>query len=109
MASGIGIVQGTKEIIPVTVVDKSGLTTDLSTASPKFWFQAPDDSYVYDNVATTASGMIVMPLVDTSSGGPGGLLDLGIYRMYVGWTNGSEVVKKFAAYVTIGLAELNGS
>lgn len=103
MAIGTEITQGTKEIIPVEIVDSTGLTTDLSTASPKFWFQAPDDSYIYDNIATTASGMIIMPLVDTSAGGPGGLLALGVYRLYVGWTNGSEVVKKFAQYISITL------
>lgn len=103
MPSGIGITQGTKEIIPVTIVDKTNVTTDLSGASPKFWFQKPDDTYVYNNVAATASGMRIDCLVDTSSGGPGGLLATGTYRLYVGWTNGSEVVKKFAAYVEIGL------
>lgn len=103
MASGVEITQGTKEIIPVDVVDKTGITTDLSAASPKFWFQASDDSYVYDNVAATASGMRIDCLVDTSSGGPGGLLATDTYRLYVGWTNGSEVVKRFAAYIIIAL------
>lgn len=103
MPSGIGITQGTKEIIPVTIVDKTNVTTDLSGASPKFWFQKPDDTYVYSNVTATATGMRIDCLVDTSAGGPGGLLATGTYRLYVGWTNGSEVVKKFAAYVEIGL------
>lgn len=103
MASGVEITQGTKEIIPVDIADKTGVTTDLSTASPKFWFQKPDDSYVYDNVAATASGMRIDCLVDTSAAGPGGLLAEGTYRLYVGWTNGSEQVKRFAAYVLITL------
>lgn len=103
MASGIEITQGTKEIIAVDVTDRTGLTSDLSTASPKFWFQADDDSYVYNNVAASAVGMQFQCLVDTSSGGPGGLLDVGTYRLYVGWTRGSEVVKRFVMYVMISL------
>ncbi len=103
MASGIEITQGTKEYIPVDVVDRTGLTNDLSTASPKFWFQADDDSYVYNNVSATGVGMQIQCLVDTSSGGPGGLLAVGTYRLYVGWARGSEVVKRFAMYVLISL------
>lgn len=103
MASGVEITQGTKEIIPVDVVDKTGITTDLSGATPKFWFQADDDSYVYDNVAATGVGMRIDCLVDTSSGGPGGLLAVGTYRLYVGWTNGAEVPKRFAAFILITL------
>lgn len=103
MPSGIEITQGTKEIIPVDVVDKTGVTSDLSGASPKFWFQKPDNSYVYNNVAATGVGMRIDCLVDTSSGGPGGLLAEGTYRLYVGWTNGSEQIKRFAIYVIISL------
>lgn len=103
MASGIEITQGTKEIIPVDVIDRTGVTTDLSTATPKFWFQKPDNSYVYDNVAATAVGMRIDCLVDTSAGGPSGLLAVGTYRLYVGWTRGSEVPKRFAMYVLITL------
>ena len=105
MAIGIEITQGTKEIIPVTIVDKTNVTTDLSGMSPKFWFQKPDDTYVYNSATASATGLRIDCLVETSSGGPGGLLALGLYRLYVGWTNGatSEVVKKFAQYVTITL------
>lgn len=103
MASGVEITQGTKEIIPVDVVDRTGMTTDLSTASPKFWFQKPDDSYVYDNVAATAVAMQIQCLIDTSSGGPSGLLAEGTYRLYVGWTRGSELIKRFVMYVIISL------
>jgi hypothetical protein len=42
-------------------------------------------------------------LIDTSSGGPGGLLAVGQYRLYVGWTRGSEQIKRFAMYVIISL------
>lgn len=101
MASGIVITPGTKEYIPVDVVDRTGLTSDLSTASPKFWFQKEDNSYVYTNVSATGVGMQIQCLVDTSSGGPGGLLADGTYRLYVGWTRGSEVIKRFAMYVII--------
>lgn len=103
MANGIEITQGTKEIIPVDVIDRTGVVTDLSTATPKFWFQKPDNTYVYDNVAATASGMRIDCLIDTSSGGPGGLLAVGQYRLYIGWTSGSEVPKRFAMYVVISL------
>jgi hypothetical protein len=103
MASGTEITQGTKEYLAVDVDDRTGMTTDLSTASPKFWFQKPDDSYVYNNVSATAVGMQLQCLIDTSSGGPGGLLAVGQYRLYVGWTRGSEQIKRFAMYVIISL------
>jgi hypothetical protein len=84
---------GTKEIVPVDIVDRTSAVTDLSGASPKFWFQKDDNSYVYNNASTTAVAMRINPLVDTSSGGPGGLLPAGHYRLFVGFTVGSEVVK----------------
>lgn len=103
MASGVEITQGTKEVIPVDVVDRTGLTTNMATATPKFWFQRPNDTYVYDNVAATGVGMQIQCLVDTSAAGPGGLLAVGTYRLYVGWTVGSEIPKRFAMYVLISL------
>jgi len=90
----IKLTQGTKEIIPVDVVDTSGVVTDLSTATPKFWFQRADESYVYDNVAASAVGMRINCLVDTSASGPDGLLPTDeLLRLFVGFTNGSEVIK----------------
>lgn len=89
----IKITKGTKEIIPVDVVDRTGVVTDLSAASPKFWLQKEDNTYVYDDVATTAIGMRINPLVDTSAAGPGGLLPNGTYRLFVGFTVGSEQPK----------------
>ena len=89
----IKLTKGTKEIVPVDVVDRTAVVTDLSTASPKFWFQRDDNTYVYDNVATTASGMRINPLVDASAAGPGGLLVNGHYRLFIGFTVGSEIVR----------------
>jgi len=90
----IKLTQGTKEIIPVDVVDTSEVVTDLSTATPKFWFQREDDSYTYDNVAATAVGMRVNCLVDTSAAGPDGLLPTGeVFRLFIGFTVGSEIIK----------------
>jgi hypothetical protein len=102
VASSVPFTRGSKEIVPVELEDRTNITTDLSAASPKFWLREPDlATYVYDNVATTASGMIIMPLIDSSSGGPSGLLDAGDYDFWVGWTNGSEVIKKYVGKLVI--------
>lgn len=102
MASGIPFTRGSKEIVPVTFEDRTGLTTDLSTATPKFWLRKPDGvTYVYDNVATTATGMTINPLIDSSAGGPSGLLAEGDYDFWVGYTRGSEVIKKYVGFLRI--------
>lgn len=102
MATKIPFTRGSKEIVPVTLEDRTALTTDLSTASPKFWLREPDGvTYVYTNESTTASEMTINPLIDSSSGGPSGLLDAGLYDFWVGWTRGSEVIKKYVGQLDI--------
>jgi hypothetical protein len=84
------IAKGTKEIIPVTVVDETGITTDLSGLSPKFDFLDDNSTFIYNQATATASGMVMSCLIDASSTGPSGLLPVGHYRLFVGFTIGSE-------------------
>lgn len=100
----IKLTQGTIEIVPVDVVDTSGMITDLSTATPKFWLQRADLTYVYDNVAASAVDMRVNCLIDTSASGPDGLLPVDErLLLYIGFTNGSEIVKlgPIAVYMVV--------
>lgn len=86
------LTKGTKEIVPVDILDRTGVTTDLSTATPKFTLMKDDNSTVYSDATATGAAMRISCLVDTSSGGPGGLLPVGHYRLFVKFTVGSEVV-----------------
>lgn len=83
--------KGTKEIIEVDVVDETGIVTDLSGLLPKFDFLDDLNIFIYTLETATASGMTMACLVDTSATGPGGLLPVGHYRLFVSFTVGSEV------------------
>jgi len=84
---------GTKEIVPVDVSDGTGVITDLSAASTIYTVQDDANIYYYTNQSTTASGMRIKPLLDTSATGPLGPWAEGHYRLFVGFTVGSEIVK----------------
>ncbi len=89
----VRLTAGTKEVVPVDVYDATGVTTDLSAASPTYTVQNDADAYKYNDVATTASGMRIKPLLDTSASHAGGAWAVGHYRLFVGFTVGSEVIK----------------
>lgn len=89
----IRLTAGTKEIVPVDVYDATGDTTDLSAASPTYTVQDSLDAYKYNAVSTTASGMRIKPLLDTSATHAGGAWATGHYRLFVGFTVGSEIIK----------------
>jgi hypothetical protein len=90
MPAAIKLVRGTKEIVPVDIVDRSGTETDLSTYSPYFSVLDDTDGGWYIVEPCTASGMRILPLIDTSATHPEGLWPTGHYRLFVGFNDGVD-------------------
>lgn len=86
----VRIAKGTKESIVVEVTDENGVVTDLSALSPKYDFLDDANTFIYNQVAATATGMEMTCLIDASATGPSGLLAVAHYRLFVGFTVGSE-------------------
>lgn len=84
------IAKGTKEIIPVDIDDVTDVISDLSTLTPKYDFLDSADTFIYNQVTATTVAMRMDCLVDASSTGPSGLLAVGRYRLFVGFTVGTE-------------------
>lgn len=87
---------GTKEIVPVDISDRSGATTDLSASTPTYSVLddvTPTPNAWYDVEATTASGLRISCMIDTSATHPDGVWPVGHYRLFVGFTVGSELIK----------------
>jgi hypothetical protein len=89
----VRLTAGTKEIVPIDIIDSTQITTDLSAATPTYTVQDDADAYKYNAASTTASGMRIKPLLDTSATHAGGAWAVGHYRLFVGFTVGSEVIK----------------
>lgn len=100
----IRLVQGTIETINATVTDTSDTLTTLDGSSPTYTVVPVDPdtdvdvvgSDLYTDEPALNSGMMIQALIDTTTGGTGTdapLWDRGKYRIYVGFTNGSEVPK----------------
>ena len=89
----IQLVAGTVEIVPVDVVDRSATETDLSTFSPIYTMLDDLGFAWYEDTATTASLMRILPLIDTSIGHPSGAWPPGHYRLFIGFNTGSEQPK----------------
>jgi len=89
----VRLTAGTKEIVPVDVTDSTGVTTDLSAATPTYTVLNDLDVAKYTAASTTASGMRIKPMMDTSATHAGGAWATGHYRLFVGFTVGSEVIK----------------
>jgi len=89
----VRLTAGTKEIVPVDVTDSTGVTTDLSAATPTYTVLNDLDVAKYTAASTTASGMRIKPMMDTSATHVGGAWATGHYRLFVGFTVGSEVIK----------------
>lgn len=92
------IAKGSKENIRVTMTDRSGTVTDLSSSSPTF--DVLDENNVAKVTAgsATASGLVITVPLDTNAGG---VWDNGEYRLFVKYSVGSEVVRKGPFYFTI--------
>jgi hypothetical protein len=89
----VRLTAGTKEIVPVDITDYTGVTTDLSAATPTYTVQDDANAYKYNAASTTASGMRIKPMMDTSATHAGGAWAVGHYRLFVGFTVGSEIIK----------------
>ena len=87
------IVNGSKEVVVVDLVDVTGTVTDLSTLSPKFTIKyAADDTDVVTLATATASNMRI------SLPGRYGRVtyELGLHYLFVSFTVGTEVPLIFA-------------
>jgi hypothetical protein len=81
------IVNGSKELVVVDLVDVTGVVTDLSTSSPEYMVRRADDgSEVVPLTACTAANMRVSALIDTVSD----TYDEGLHYLYVSFTLGIE-------------------
>lgn len=89
----IRLTKGTKEIVPVDVVDGSGAVSDLSGATPKYDLMTAADVFLYNAVAASAVGMRISCLLDSTATGPSGPWAAGHYRLFVRFTAGSELVR----------------
>ena len=88
------IANGTKEIIVVDMTDKTGAVTDLSGLSPTFTVEYHDGTVIVNAAAATATLMRILCLINTTTGGP--WLD-GAYKLFIGFTVGTEIPKVFAS------------
>lgn len=87
----IRLTVGTKEIVPVTVHDRTEQVTDLSAATPMFDVQYDDDTFLYENEAATASLMEIYCLLDLSTTGPDGEIPPNTrLRLFVQFSVGTE-------------------
>lgn len=81
------VVNGSKEVAVVDLVDVTGVVTDLSGATPKFSVEEEDGSAVVTLATATAAGMRISCLIDTVAV----TYALGVHRLFVSFTVGSEV------------------
>lgn len=89
----IRLTKGTKEYVPVTVFDRSGIVTNLSTQATaiKFDLLRDDDTTIYNNQTATADLMTINCLLDLSTTGPAGEVpDDTRLRLFVEFTVASE-------------------
>lgn len=93
----IQLVQGTIETVNATVTDLGGALTTLTGLSPVFDVVPVDPATdldtvpaKYTNQSATNSGMMIICLIDTTSGGAWAR---GKYRLYVSFTYTSQVPK----------------
>lgn len=84
------LTQGTKEVVPVDLTDRTGTITDLSAASCTFDVVNDANVSYYTAQAATGVGMEIRCLLDTSAAHALGLWAVGHYRLFVKFTVGSE-------------------
>lgn len=63
---GNQIALGTKQYLLISVVDVSGVITDLASSTPKYTVKDDADNLGYNDVAGTATGMVLYCLIDTT-------------------------------------------
>lgn len=96
----VRLTKGTKEYVPVDVVDGSGSVTDLSGATPLYDVLDSEDTFLYEDETPSATAMQLRCLIDTTSTGPTSeAWDAGAYRLFVKFTAGSEIVRLGPIYI----------
>jgi hypothetical protein len=84
----IAITLGTKENIPVDVIDNAGIITTLVGSTPKFDVLNAANSVLINQQSATVSGtMRLLCLCDFTNTGT---FPIGAYRLFVDFTVGSE-------------------
>lgn len=63
---GNQIALGTKQYLLISVVDVSGVVSDLGSSSPKYTVKDDADNIGYNDVAGLATGMVLYCLIDTT-------------------------------------------
>lgn len=89
----IRLTKGTKEYVPVTVFDRSGIVTNIAAQATAIKFDViyDDDTNLYTNQAATADLMTINCLLDLSTTGPDGeILEDTRLRLFVEFTVGTE-------------------
>lgn len=90
----IRLTVGTKEYVPVTVFDRTGIVDNLSVDATNIKFDVlydDDVTFLYENQAATADVMTINCLLDLSATGPDGEIpDDTRLRLFVEFTVGSE-------------------
>jgi hypothetical protein len=84
----VSIALGTKEFLFVDVVDSTGVTTTLASATPKFDVLNAADTLLINQSTPTISNMRLQCLVDATNTTN---FPTGTYRLFVNFTVGSEV------------------
>ena len=82
------VAKGTKELVPVDVVDSTGATTTLVGTTPTFDVLNEAGSVLISAVTPTVSLMRLLCLCDFSNTTT---FPVGYYRLFVKFTVGSEV------------------
>jgi hypothetical protein len=87
------IALGTKQYLLVDVIDLAGTITDLAPHSPTYTVKDDANNVGYNAQATTATGMTVYCMIDTTVDPAGAFtwLALSHYRLWVGFTISPEV------------------
>lgn len=90
--SVIRLTKGTKEDVSVDVTDIDGSISDLSTLSPTYTVFDDAGATKYSAASATATGMRIKCRMDTSASHAGGLWAIGHYRLFVGFTSGTQII-----------------
>lgn len=84
------LTQGTIEYVPVDIEDRSGLVTDVTGSTPTFTVLDDADVALYTDEPAIGAGMRINCLFNTSATHPGGLWDIGHYRLFVKFVSGAQ-------------------
>lgn len=84
------ITHGTKEYLPVTIVDEQGLLSSLTT--PTYDVVFDNESFLYNDAVGVAVGLVVKCMLDLSATGPNGLIAVDTrLRVFISFTDTPEI------------------